>query len=227
MKNVQPKQQLHLREKLLTYGVQTLSDNELLAVFISSGSGKKSCTQLASELYAHLGDLRSVLNADLQRFKQIPGLGDVRYIQLQAAKEICRRSDFIDLQKEAVLHNTKDTHTYLKRRLRDKKHETFVALFLDSQNRVLAYEELFYGTINSASVHPRPLVERVLSLNAAGLILAHNHPSGHSDASAEDLAATERIRQALDLIDTRLLDHLVIGDNEVYSIMYQAKWSCH
>lgn len=227
MKVVQPKQQLHLREKLLTYGVQTLSDTELLAVFISSGSGKKSCIQLATDLVKHLGDLRAVLNADPQDFKQVHGLGEVRYVQLQAVKEICRRSDFIQLQKETTLTNTQDTHTFLKRKLRDKKHETFVALFLDSQNRVLAYEELFQGTINSASVHPRPIIERVLSLNAAAIILAHNHPSGLSDASSQDLAVTERIRQALDLVDTRLLDHLVIGDNEVYSIMHKAKWVCH
>lgn len=227
MKVIQPKQQLHLREKLLTYGVQTLSDTELLAVFISSGSGNKSCIQLAADLVKHLGDLRAVLNADAQHFKQVHGLGEVRYVQLQAVKEICRRSDFIHLQKDITLTNTQDTHAFLKRTLRDKKHETFVALFLDSQNRVLAYEELFQGTINSASVHPRPIIERVLSLNAAAIILAHNHPSGLSDASSQDVAVTERIRQALDLVDTRLLDHLVIGDNEVYSILHQAKWVCH
>lgn len=227
MKVVQPKQQLHLREKLLTYGVQTLSDTELLAVFISSGSGNKSCIQLAIDLVKHLGDLRAVLNAAPHNFKQVHGLGEVRYVQLQAVKEICRRSDFIQLQKDTTLTNTQETHAFLKRQLRDKKHETFVALFLDSQNRVLAYEELFHGTINSASVHPRPIIERVLSLNAAAVILAHNHPSGLSDASSEDVAVTERIRQALELMDTRLLDHLVIGDNEVYSIMHQAKWVCH
>lgn len=227
MKVVQPQKQLHLREKLLTYGVQTLSDTELLAVFISSGSGKKSCVQLAHDLVKHLGDLRAVLNADPEHFKQVHGLGAVRYVQLQAVKEICRRSDLIQLQKETTLNNTQDTHVFLKRQLRDKKHETFVAIFLDSQHRLLAYEELFHGTINSATIHTRPLVERVLKLNAASVILAHNHPSGLSDASGEDIAVTERIRQALDLVDTRLLDHLVIGDNEVYSILHQAKWVCH
>lgn len=227
MKVVQPKQQLHLREKLLTYGVHTLSDTELLAVFISSGSGKRSCFQLASDLVRHLGDLRAVLNADVEHFKQIPGLGDVRFVQLQAVKEICRRSDYIHLQKEITLTNTQDTHAFLKRQLRDKKNETFVGLFLDSQNRVLAYEELFNGTINSASIHTRPIIERVLRLNAAAVILAHNHPSGLSDASSEDFQVTEKIAQALDAVDTRLLDHLVIGDNEVYSIMHRAKWVCH
>ncbi len=223
----QPTRQLHLREKLLTQGVQSLSDTELLAVFISSGSGKSTCLQLANALLQHLGDLRGVLNSSQQRFQLVPGLGMVRYVQLQAAKEISRRSDFIDLQKETQITNSKQTYAYLKKRLRDCKNETFAALFLDNQHRVIAYEELFSGTINSATVHTRPIVERVLQLNAAALILAHNHPSGLSDASHQDLAVTERIRDALELVDTRLLDHIVIGDNEVYSIIAEHKWTCN
>lgn len=224
---VQPTRQLHLREKLVTQGVQSLSDAELLAVFISSGSGKKNCLQLACELLQHLGDVREVLTASQQRFQQIPGLGPVRYIQLQAAKELCRRSDFINLQKETQITNSKQTYAYLKKRLRDYKNETFAALFLDNQHRIIAYEELFFGTINSATVHARPIVERVLQLNAAALILAHNHPSGLSDASHQDFEVTEKIRDALELIDTRLLDHIVIGDNEVYSIISEHKWPCN
>lgn len=228
MTSLQPIQQpLRLREKLLTQGVQSLSDTELLAIFISSGSGKKSCVHLAADLLLYLGDLRAILNADLPSFKQIPGLGLARYSQLQAVKEICRRSDFIKLQKEKQLSNSEQTYVYLKRQLRDKKNETVVALFLDNQHRILSYEELFNGTINSANIHPRPIVERVLQLNAAALILAHNHPSGLSDASHQDLAVTERLRKALELIDARLLDHLVIGDNEVYSILNETKWACN
>lgn len=224
---VQSTRQLDLREKLLTYGVQNLSDAELLAVFISSGSGKKSCLHLAYELMNQLGNLRNILNSDIQNFKSIKGLGTVRYLQLQAVKEICRRSDFIQLQKEIQLSNSKQTYAFLKKRLRDYKNETFAALFLDNQHRIIAYEELFSGTINTATVHPRPIVERVLQLNAAALILAHNHPSGVSDASHQDLALTERIRDALELVDARLLDHIVIGDNEVYSIIAENKWVCN
>ncbi|KTC78180.1 RadC family protein [Legionella brunensis] len=218
---------LRVREKLLSQGVVSLSDAELLAVFISSGSQKKSCMQLAFDLLKHLGDLRAILNADLQTFSQVSGLGLVRYVQLQAAKEISRRSEFISLQKDVQLVNSKQTHIYLKRQLRDRKNETFAALFLDSQHRVLAYEELFTGTINSASVHPRPIIDRVFKLNAAAVILAHNHPSGISDASPNDIAVTNRLSHALELIDVRLLDHLVIGDNEVYSIMSKTKWPCN
>ncbi|HRD71143.1 MAG TPA: DNA repair protein RadC [Legionella sp.] len=227
MTAVQPTRQFTLREKLLTDGVKSLSDTELLAIFISSGSGKKSCLQLAFDLIKHLGNLRSILNATPQNFKQVPGLGDVRYVQLQAAREICRRSDFIELQKDNQITNTQQTYAYLKKRLRDYKNETFAAIFLDNQHRIIAYEELFTGTINSATVHPRPIVERVLQLNAAAVILAHNHPSGVSEASAQDLAVTERIRDALDLVDARLLDHIVIGDNEVYSIIAESKWLCN
>jgi DNA repair protein RadC len=223
---VQSTRQFNLREKLLTDGVQSLSDTELLAIFISTGRGKKSCLQLAFDLIEHLGDLRAVLNANQQHFKQVHGLGDVRYVQLQAMKEICRRSDFIQLQKEGQITNHQQTFTYLKKRLRDYKNETFAALFLDNQHRIIAYEELFSGTINTATIHPRPIVERVLQLNAAALILAHNHPSGVSDASQQDIAVTDRIRDALDLVDARLLDHIVIGDNEVYSIIAESKWIC-
>ena len=223
----QPTRGLHVREKLLTGGAQNLSDMELLAVFISSGSGQRSCLQLAHDLMKHLGDMRSILNTDLQTFVQVPGLGLVRYVQLQAVQEMCRRSDFIGLQKGTQLLNTQQTHVFLKRQLRDKKNEVFAALFLDNQHRVLAYEELFTGTINSASVHSRPIIERTLKHNAAALILVHNHPSGLSDASHHDVEVTERVRQALELVDARLLDHLVIGDNEVYSIMNAMKWACN
>ncbi|QEY52786.1 RadC family protein [Legionella longbeachae] len=219
--------QFDLREKLLTHGSQSLSDIELLAIFINADNKKNSCMQLACDLLAHLGDLRAILNADTQSFKQVKGLGEAQYVQLQAVKEICRRSDFIQIQKENQITNSKQTYAYLKKRLRDYKNETFVALFLDNQHRIIAYDELFSGTINTATIHPRPIIERVLRLNAAALILAHNHPSGVSDPSPQDIAVTERMREALELVDVRLLDHIIIGDNEVYSIIAEAKWICH
>lgn len=223
----QPKRQLRLREKLLTQGVNHLSDAELLAIFLSYGHHKKNCLQLAFDLMQQLGDLRAIINTDYQGFKQIPGLGLVRYVQLQALVEICRRADFIGLQKTTLLENAYETYTFLKRKLRDKKNETFVGLFLDNQHRILTYEELFNGTINTVTVHTRPIIQRVLKLNAAALILAHNHPSGYPKASEQDQEITVRLRVALELVDARLLDHLIIGDNEIYSIMHGMKWSCH
>lgn len=216
-----------LREKLAIAGAKHLSDTELLAIVISSGSGQKSCLQLASELMSQFGDLRAILNASAEAFQQIKGLGQVRYLQLQAAREICRRSDFISLQKTVPLTNSRQTHEFIKRQLRDRQNETFAALFLDSQYRVICYEELFQGTINLASVHPRPIIQRVLAVNAAAIIIAHNHPSGVSDASCQDISLTKRLRHALELVDAQLLDHIIIGDNEIYSIMNQTKSICH
>jgi DNA repair protein RadC len=218
---------LRLREKLINQGVHCLSDTELLAIFISSGSGKQSCLQLAYALIKQLGDVRAILNASQGQFQQVQGLGVVRYLQLQAAREICRRSDFINLQKNQQLKNAHETYTFIKRQLRDNKNETFAALFLDSQHRVICYEELFHGTINAASVYTRPLVERALVLHAAAIIIAHNHPSGLSDPSQQDFQVTERIRMALELVDIQLIDHLVVGDNEVFSIVSETKWVCH
>ncbi|MFY7698412.1 MAG: RadC family protein [Legionella sp.] len=218
---------LRAREKLLISGAHNLSDIELLSVFIDSGGVSQSCLQLADQLMTDIGDFRALLNADLHAFEKIGGLGKIRYSQLQAIKEICLRSEFISLQKEVQLTSSLATHIFLKRKLRDKKNETFVALFLDSQHRVLTYEELFNGTIDSAIIHPRPIIERILRLNAASIILAHNHPSGISDPSRQDITVTERLKAALDLIDVKLLDHLVIGDNEVYSILNKMKWHCN
>ena len=221
------KRELRVREKLLTYGAHNLSDAEILAVFISSGYAEKSCVQLALDILSHFGDMRALLNTDLHSFQKIPGVGLVRYVQLQAAREICRRSDLIRLQKQQQLTDTHQTYGFLKRQLRDKKNETFSALFLDNQHRVLVYEELLSGTIHMANIHPRPIIQRILKHNAAAVILAHNHPSGSSEASEHDLAITERLKQDFALIDTRLLDHIVIGDNEVYSIMHATRWTCY
>lgn len=227
MSNSTVARDIRVREKLIIYGAHLLSDVELLAILISSGSAKKSCYELALDLIHQFRDLRAVLNADFKSFQSIPGLGVVRYAQLQAAREICRRSDFIQLQKDICLSNSKQTHHYLKRQLRDKKNETFVALFLDAQHRIIAYEELFSGTVNSATIHPRPIIDRVLKLNAAAVILAHNHPSGLSDASQHDVEATQKLQDALELVDVKLLDHLIVGDNEIYSIRNSMKWICH
>lgn len=220
------KKSLYLRERLVQCGVHTLSDVELIAILISSGNCKQSCLDLAQALLDHFGSLRSLLNSSMNTFCQIKGLGPVRYAQLQAAKEIFRRNEFIQLQKHTQLTSSDQTYAFLKRQLRDEKHEIFAALFLDSQHRIIAYEQLFKGSINSTAVYIRPIIERIIAHNAAALILAHNHPSGLSDASAEDFTITETIRKAIAILDTRLLDHIVIGDNEAFSIIQEQKWLC-
>jgi len=227
MNAVLPNRPLQVRDKLLTQGAESLSDIELLAIFISSGNRKKSCLQLAVDLIQHFGDMRQIIHADITSFKKISGLGEVRFLQLQAAKEMCLRSHFIRLKKEIKLSNSQETYSYLKRKLRDNKNETFAALFLDSQNNIIAYEELFKGTIHSAAIYPRPLIERVLQHNAASVILAHNHPSGQTKASQQDIDTTIQLKQVLASIDTRLLDHVIIGDNEVFSIMTSMTFKSH
>lgn len=217
---------LQLREKLLCYGASTLSDIELLAVMISSGNKKNSCLQLACALLHDLGDLRTIMNASYQEFQHIPGLGVARYSQLQAAKEICRRSDATHLNRNTVLLSSEKSICFLKRAMRDLKHETIAAIFLDNQHRVISFESLFQGTVNSSNVYLRPIIQKVLHHNAAAIILAHNHPSGISDPSTDDIRVTKAIEHALSIIDVRLLDHIVVGDNEVYSIMAKEKWAC-
>jgi DNA repair protein RadC len=227
MQKPHDKRDLQAREKLLTYGAEGLSDAELLAVFISSGSKHSSCLQIAENLMRVFGNLRAVVNAEYKNFIQVKGLGAVRFVQLQAAREICRRNDFIKLKKDTPLTNTRHTIQFIKRALRDRKNETFVALFLDTHFHIISYETLFHGTLSTAVIHIRPLIERVLNLNAAGIIIAHNHPSGLCEPSEQDRLLTKKIAEALLVVEAKLLDHLVIGDNEVYSILYNTKWPCN
>tara|TARA_Y100000588_G_C14224324_1_gene912423 strand:+ start:572 stop:1255 length:684 start_codon:yes stop_codon:yes gene_type:complete len=211
--------ELFLREKILNQGVTSLSDQELLAAFISSGSQKRSCLELAQDLLNTFGDLRQILNADFKSFRSIKGLGIARFSQLMAAQEICRRKAYISLVKGQKITSTTDTYSFLKRCLRDKKNEVFSAIFLDNHLKVLAYEELSKGTVNAASIYIRPLIEKVLTLNATTVILAHNHPSGHAKPSPEDRAVTSKLQKSLALVDALLLDHIIIGDDTVYSIL--------
>jgi DNA repair protein RadC len=222
-------QALRVREKLLLNGAKTLSDAELLAVFISSGNAHRSCQQLAEDLIIHIGDMRAILTCDAERFQEVPGLGIVRYIQLQAMREMCRRSDFITLkqQKDLLFNNRHDMYRFLKRQLRDKAHETIAALFFNSQHQIITYEELFQGNIDTSSIYLRPIIKRLLSLNATSILLSHNHPSGMANASDEDVIFTAQLQEALSLIDVALIDHVIIGDNEVYSIMSRIKWTCY
>ncbi|WP_367606326.1 DNA repair protein RadC [Legionella sp. W05-934-2] len=220
------KNALNLRERLILSGAKTLSDVELIAILISSGNQNQSSIALAQTLFDHFGSLRALLNTNLHTFCQIKGLGPVRFAQLQAAKEIIHRNEMTQLQKLPQLTSSDQTFALLKKLLRDEKNEVFIALFLDNQHRVIAYEPLFRGSINSTTIYLRPIIERIIAHNAAAIILAHNHPSGVSDASAEDFAITDKIKKAIGILDTRLLDHIVIGDNEAFSIFNEQKWLC-
>ncbi|MBT4607354.1 MAG: DNA repair protein RadC, partial [Thiotrichales bacterium] len=200
------------REKLLQRGAESLSDAELLAIFLRTGVKGKSAVDLARDLLDHFGGLRPLLEADRDSFCSAKGLGDAKFTQLQAVLEMSSRHLKAQLQREDALTSPQLTRNYLSSRLRGFPHEAFGALYLDNQNRIIHFEILFTGTIDGASVHPREVVRDALKHNAAAVIFAHNHPSGVAEPSASDRAITEQLSSALGLMDIRVLDHIIIGD---------------
>ena len=207
------------REKLLERGAASLSDAELLAIFLRTGVRGRSAVDLARYLLQQFGSLRALLEADLRRFSTEPGLGPAKFTQLQAVMEMARRHLAERLRRDSVLESPQAVKDYLKAELRHEPHEVFGCLFLDSKHRVLAFEVLFRGSIDSASVYPRQVIKRSLAHNAAALILCHNHPSGVSDPSQSDVILTRRLKTALELVDVRVLDHFIIGDGEPLSMV--------
>lgn len=206
------------REKLLEQGPSALTDAELLAIFLRTGVAGCSAVDLARRLLGEFGGLRRLLEADLAGFSAHLGLGPAKYAQLQAVLEMGRRHLAEGLRAGSALESPQAVRDYLKAQLRHEPHEVFACLFLDSKHRTLAFEVLFRGTIDSASVYPRQVVKRALAHNAAAVILSHNHPSGVAEPSQADLFLTRRLQDALGLIDVRVLDHFVIGDGEPLSL---------
>jgi DNA repair protein RadC len=205
------------REKLLQRGAQALSDAELLAIFLRTGVPGCNAVELARQLLQEFGSLRALLTADKAQFCQGKGLGPAKYVQLQAVLEMSNRYLGEFLHRGDTLTSPDLVKRYLQCKLRDRHQEVFAMLLLDNQHRVLQFNELFFGTIDSASVYPREIVRTVLKHNAAAVILCHNHPSGVAEPSNADRFITDRIIAALKLIDVRVLDHLVIGDGETTS----------
>ena len=205
------------REKLLGRGAAALSDAELLAIFLRTGTRGRTAVDLARELLGEFGGLRPLLEAERAECCRAPGLGDAKFVLLKAALELGRRYLEARLTRGDTLSSPEDTRRYLHARLRGHPVEVFACLFLDNRHRVIGCEEMFRGTIDGTSVHPRTIVQRALTLNAAALIAAHNHPSGVSEPSQADRSLTRRLQEALALVDIRLLDHLVVGDGETTS----------
>jgi DNA repair protein RadC len=200
------------REKLISRGASSLSDAELLAIFLRTGVAGSSAVDLARQLLLDYGSLRNIFDADVKSFCAGRGLGLAKFVQLQAALEIAGRHLAENLEYEDCLTKPAQTRNYLRARLRDYDYEVFACLMLDNRNRVIAFRELFRGTIDGASVYPREVVKQALADNAAAVILAHNHPSGVCEASQADIRITERLRKALELVDIRVLDHVIVGD---------------
>lgn len=205
------------REKLLTRGAPMLSDAELLAIFLRTGCKGKSAVDLARELLQRFGGLRQLLESSHDHFCEAHGLGTAKYVQLQAVLEMSRRHLASSLGVRKTLSSSSTVKDYLRSMLRHRQSEVFVGLFLDSQHQLIACDELFQGTIDGASVYPREVVKHALRHNAAAMIFAHNHPSGIAEPSDADRAITLRLKEALNLVDIRTLDHLVVGDDNVVS----------
>ena len=199
------------RERLLLQGAASLSDAELLAIFLRVGMRGKSAVDLARELIRHFGSLTRLFAATQAEFSAIPGMGPAKYAQLQAVLEMSRRALAEEMKLSGAFASPAAVRDYLRLHLAGLKHEVFFALWLDAQNRLIASEELFRGTLTQTSVYPREVVKKALWHNAAAVVLAHNHPSGVAEPSAADSLLTRELKQALALVDVRVLDHFIVA----------------
>ena len=205
------------REKLLQKGSSALSDAELLAIFLRTGIKGKTAVDLARDIIIHFGSLRRLADADVKTFCETRGLGPAKYVQINAAMEFGKRYLENTLQQGELLTSPDKTRTYLVAQLRAYPHEVFACLFLNNRHHIISFDKLFSGTIDGASVYPREVVKRALGHNAAAVIFAHNHPSGIAEPSAADINLTRRLKSALELVEIRVLDHFVIGENQAVS----------
>lgn len=207
------------RERLIRQGAHSLSDAELLAVFLRVGVMGKSAVDLGREMVAHFGSLQGLFAARLADFARINGLGPAKYAQLQAVLELARRALAEDLKNGIVLHSPKAVRLYLQSLFYGKQYESFVVLFLDVKNCLIDSEEMFRGTLTRASIFPREIVKAALARNAATVILAHNHPGGNAAPSQTDLHLTRLLTQALELVEIHVIDHIIVAGTHTYSFM--------
>jgi len=199
------------REKLLQRGASSLSDAELLAIFLRTGVSGKSAVDLARELLTCFGNLTRLFAADEKNFCEFHGMGRAKYVQLQAVLEMSRRALQEEMRSGDALNSPAAVRNYLQLLLRSREQEIFMCIFLDAQHRVIAAEEMFRGTLTQTSVYPREVVKRALAINAAAVIFAHNHPSGVAEPSQSDQILTDTLKQALALVDIRVLDHFIVA----------------
>ncbi|MEY4694795.1 MAG: hypothetical protein RLZZ95_1244 [Pseudomonadota bacterium] len=210
------------REKLLARGPQALSDVELLAILLRTGMAGKNVFQLAAELLAPNG-VAGLLQASAQSLGLVKGLGPAKQAELLAVLELARRALQQQLQQREVFHSPDAIRHYLQLHLAHKSHEVFAVLFLDNQNRLLAMEELFRGTLSQTSVYPREVVMRALHHQAASVVLSHNHPSGSVQPSRADEHLTQTLKASLALVDVRVLDHIIVGQGQSFSMAEQGQ----
>ncbi len=200
------------RERLINEGSDGLTDAELLAIVLRTGTPGKNVVELAQDLLDHFGGLRSLLAGERAQLEKIKGLGPAKFAQICAINVIAQRSLKEQLVSKPSMSGSKDAANFLLCKMRDNESEVFACLLLDTRNQLLHYEELFTGSINGASIYPREVVKLALRTNAAAVIFAHNHPSGNTQPSEADKQITKRLKQALELIDVRVLDHIIVGE---------------
>lgn len=205
------------RERLLAHGAFVLSDAELLALLLRTGVAGRSALDLARDLLGHFGGLSALFGASVPRVAAIRGLGPAKAAELAAVVELVRRSLAEQATAADALTSPQAVRDYLRLTLRERPYEVFVGVFLDSQNRLLAFEEMFRGTLAQTSVYPREVVKAALACNAAAVIFAHNHPSGVAEPSRADELLTQALKQALALVDIRTLDHFVVAGSQLVS----------
>lgn len=205
------------REKLLAAGAASLADAELIALLLRTGLPGVSVLQLAQQVLDRFGGIQGLLHADVEALKRVKGLGPAKRAEIAAVIEIARRALAEGLKERPVFDSPAPLKHFVQLHLGGRGHEVFAVLFLDAQNRLLQFEEMFRGTLTQTSVYPREVVVRALALNAASVILAHNHPSGAAEPSRADEHLTRALAAALKLVDVRVLDHLVVGRGEVVS----------
>ena len=206
------------REKLLAKGAAALSNAELLAIFLRVGIRGKSAVDLARDLVTHFGSLNHLFAASATELSTIPGIGEAKYTQLQAVIELARRALRESMAQTPVLANQDSLKDYLRLTLRGLPHESFHALWLDNQNRLLVSEQLARGSLRHAAVYPREIVRAALAHNAASIVFAHNHPAGTAEPSEQDLEVTRTLKAALRLVDVNLLDHFVVAGDSIVSM---------
>ncbi len=205
------------REKLIKNGATSLSDAELLAIFLRTGMMGKSAVDLARDMLKQFGSLTNLFTADQRVFCSLPGIGTAKYTQLQAVLEMARRALGDELKNGDIMNSPELVRNYLRLTLQGKEHEIFLGIFLDTKNRTIATEELFNGTLTQTSVYPREVIKRALYHNAAAVIFAHNHPSGVAEPSQADKVLTATLKQTLALIDVNVLDHFIVGNGTTLS----------
>ena len=205
------------REKLLKFGANSLSDVELLALFLRTGCRNMNVLAFAQSLLSQFGSMSNLMSADYSQFKDVKGIGDAKYSQLNAVAELARRYYYSRGVEELTLKGPDSVREFIQSQLTTEEREIFMVMFLDNQHRVIKHSPMFSGTLTHVEVHPREIVREAMKCNAAALILAHNHPSGRAEPSKADRVITERIVKACLFMEIRVLDHLVIGRGEYVS----------